>query len=192
MATTAGIRDAAWFGSTATGRTDEWSDIDLVVQGDSAAGDRFVRRLHDLLGVVLYRPFSLDRPPAGRYWFREGSPFRRLDVSFYGSEDYRILLVDGMGPKQPPFEPVSFGRGRTPVEPSSMELEFSELECAFAGALRRFHESVKAVARGGRPKRPVEAARVEVAEFEGRGVRPEAWALYGRTLSLLPPGLAPA
>ena len=47
-----------------------------------------ISRLHAALGIVLFRPFTEDRRPGGRYWFRAANPFVRLDVSFYEPAEF--------------------------------------------------------------------------------------------------------
>ena len=83
LAHTTGVSGAAYFGSTGADRIDNFSDVDLVVRCNADAAGQFLLQLHQLLGIVLCRPFSEDRKPGGRYWFAETNPFVRLDVSFH-------------------------------------------------------------------------------------------------------------
>ena len=182
LSSTLGVREAAYFGSIATGGVDFLSDIDLVVQCDGEAASRFVRRLHEIVGFVLYRSFSDDRWPAGRYWFRFANPFLRLDLSFYGEADFQRLLTDGIGPKKPPFLPLPLGTARVFVEPSRALPTWSDEDRNFGGALRRFHESAKAVARGQEPRLALEAAEKAVQRFASIKLAPGVWDLYEGSL----------
>lgn len=186
LSSTLGVERAAYFGSAATGHVDVLSDIDLVVQCEAEAASRFVRRLHGMLEVVLYRPFSENCPPAGRYWFAAANPFLRLDVSFYARPEFEELMVHGIGPKQPPFAPIFLGWHGSSVAPSRALPEWSDLDYDFAGALRQFHESAKAVFRGREPKRPLVKAYDDVRWFESTELRRDAWQLYERSTSYLP------
>lgn len=185
LSSTVGIADAAYFGSTAAERVDSLSDIDLVVQCDSETASRFVRRLHEVLEVVLFCPFSKVPPPAGRYWFRAANPFLRLDVSFYDRVDFDPLLAHGIGPKQPPFRPVELGEHRVFVEPVRSLPDWSDSDYAFARALRRFHESAKAVLRGHTPEHPLDNAEDAVRRFGSSGLRREILGTV-RTVRLAP------
>lgn len=73
------------FGSIASGSWDEWSDIDLAV--GCGEPDSYGPFLAGLLGarfpILCHRPFSGQPAPSGRFWFRDQSPFHKLDVSFH-------------------------------------------------------------------------------------------------------------
>lgn len=185
LAASPGVSAAAYFGSTAKGETDAFSDIDLVVSCSPKAAVLFVRRLHALLGLALYRPFTEGRHPAGRYWFRGVSPFQRLDVSFYPPDEFGDLLLNGRGFAQPPFQSIELRPVTPPPEPPPDLPQWSAMDHEFGGALRRLHEAAKAEARGLRPKMPPEVAAERVREFRSRGLRPEAWELFEHTMELL-------
>ena len=185
LSSTSGVEEAAYFGSTARGSVDALSDIDLAVQCDDDTAARFVYRLHEVLEVVLYRSFSNDRWPAGRYWFQAANPFTRLDVSFYRRVEFHQLLAYGIGPKQPPFASIPLGASRAYVEPRRTLPNWSDLDHDFAKALWRFHESVKAAARGSEPRQPLDEAEAAVRRFGSGQLRAGVWELYERSLTHL-------
>ncbi len=185
LAASPGVSAAAYFGSTGKGETDAFSDIDLVVSCCPKAAVLFVRRLHGLLGLALYRPFTEGRHPAGRYWFRGVSPFQRLDVSFYPPDEFGDLLLNGRGFAQPPFQSIELPPVASPPESTPDLPEWSALDHEFGGALRRLHEAAKAEARGRQAKLPAKVAAERVREFRSRGLRPEAWELFEHTMDLL-------
>jgi len=185
LAATPGIIGAAYFGSGATNSSDRYSDIDLVVGSEGGAAADFLLRLHGALPIVLFRPFTEDRRPAGRYWFSEANPFARLDVSFYRPDDWQNVLSEGRAFAQPPFRPVSTGSRRQSGPSAGRLPSWSPLDHAFAGALRRFHESAKALARRRPPKHEIEESEESLRGFESKGVRCEAWALYARSLEVI-------
>lgn len=84
----------ACFGSTATGRVDRHSDVDMIV----CVSDR-VEWIVDsglFLRTRYYRPFGRGGvKPDGRYWFEGFSVFSKLDISFHDSVEYADLLRDG-------------------------------------------------------------------------------------------------
>ena len=182
---TSGVSRAAYFGSIASRKVDALSDIDLVVRCEGGAANLVVRDFHRTLCVVLYRPFTVGRSPSGRYWFRDVSPFLRLDVSFHGASVFDELIVKGKAYAQPPFAEISLAEASS-SEPASTALpDWSDDDFDFAGALRRFHESAKVVRRGGTPRHPLREADAAVREFETAGLRPEVWQLYARSVELL-------
>ena len=185
LASTPGVGDAAYFGSTAAATADALSDVDLVVRCDPEAALVFLRGLHAVFGLVLHRPFSDGRNPSGRYWFRGVSPFQRLDVSFFGRCEFDEIMVGGGRFARPPFHPIRFGGPRASITAADSIPAWSPLDHDFAGALRDFHEAAKAESRGRTPKRSVTALEDEVLGFASRDVRPEAWKLYEQTVALL-------
>ncbi|MEQ8330191.1 MAG: nucleotidyltransferase domain-containing protein [Longimicrobiales bacterium] len=147
LSATEGVLGASYFGSVAKGSTDRFSDIDLVVHASMDAGWDVVRRLHQELTIVLFRPFSEDRRPSGRYWFAHTNPFARLDVSFFEAEEYAALLARGRGVAQPPFRALML---EGPVGPPVADVvlpTWSESEFRAAGLLRTFQEVAKGEAR---------------------------------------------
>jgi hypothetical protein len=185
LAGTPGIIGAAYFGSGATNTSDRYSDIDLVVGSEGGTADHFLLCLHGALPIVLFRPFTEDRRPSGRYWFSNANPFARLDVSFYHPGDLEDVLNEGRGFAQPPFRRVSVGPRRQTGPPAGSLPNWNSVDHEFAGALRRFHESAKALARRRPPKHPIEESEKSLREFEPEGVRREAWALYARSLEVI-------
>jgi predicted nucleotidyltransferase len=185
LASTPGVRDAAYFGSTAAGTADALSDVDLVVRCDPDAALVFLRSLHADLGLVLHRPFSEGRNPSGRYWFRGGSPFQRLDVSFFGGCEFDEIMAGGGRYARPPFRPLRLGGPRASITSADSIPAWSPLDHDFAGALRDFHEAAKAESRGRMPKRPIKALEDEVLGFASCDLRPEAWRLYEQTVAVL-------
>ena len=184
LARTPGISGAAYFGSTGADQTDGFSDIDLVVRCAPDRAASFLVELHAILAIVLFRPFSEERKPDGRYWFANTNPFVRLDVSFYEGQDFDAILHHGRGFAQPPFTIIPI-RG-TPEPAADGELPgWSQLDYEFAGALRRFHESSKRVARQLEPKHPVDEAEASVLSYRDQPLRPEIWDLYKGTLEVL-------
>jgi len=182
---TAGVSGAAYFGSIATGQVDRFSDIDLVVRCGPGAAELVVSALHARLDVVLYRPFTAVRKPSGRYWFNGANPFLRLDVSFHAEAVFDELVVHGLGYAQPPFAPIALADtsgGGPPVEPMPA---WSEVDFEFAGALRGYHESAKATARGRLPRRPLAEVEAAVRGLQAAGLRSELWQLYERSVELL-------
>jgi predicted nucleotidyltransferase len=65
------------FGSFATGRWDEWSDLDLLVECDDPirAAHLVIAEIHARIPILCHSPFTTERPGDGRYWFRDYSPF---------------------------------------------------------------------------------------------------------------------
>jgi predicted nucleotidyltransferase len=177
------VSGGAYFGSVAMGTNDSYSDIDLVVRCPNSSADPVVARLHEALRVVLFRPFTAVRRPSGRYWFEGVSPFLRLDVSFHEDAVFDELLVRGHGFAQPPFEALSL---QGTAASTARELpRWTEMEFEFGGALRNLHETLKCLARGVAPKRPLAEVEAKVESFEAAGLRPEVWGLYRRTAELV-------
>ena len=144
-----------------------------------------ISRLHAALGIVLFRPFTEDRRPGGRYWFRAANPFVRLDVSFYEPAEFDDLLVTGRGFAQPPFRNITLHQVSDDNIPPATLPEWSQLDNDFAGALRQFHESAKNVARGLPPKRPLLDTEKALRHFQSQNLRLEVWDLYERSLKHL-------
>jgi predicted nucleotidyltransferase len=187
LARTPCISGAAYFGSTGVDQSDGFSDIDLVVRCAPDRPGRFLVELHAILAIVLFRPFSEDRKPDGRYWFADTNPFARLDVSFHDGPEFDKILHHGGGFAQPPFRVIPVRP--TPGPAADGELPgWSQLDYGFVGALRRFHESSKRVARRLEPGQPVDAAEASVLSYRGQALRPEIWDLYRGTLEVLDRG----
>lgn len=184
LARTPGVSSAAYFGSTGSDGADGFSDIDLVVRCSSDSASRFLVELHAILAIVLFRPFSEDRRPAGRYWFANTNPFVRLDVSFYEGADFDEVLCNGRGFAQPPFRVIPV-QGSSEWAACGVLPSWSRLDHEFAGALRRFHEASKRVARHLEPERPVDEAEASVLSYRDQPLRPEIWDLYKETLEVL-------
>ena len=167
-----------WFGSEAQGTADSWSDLDLAVCADSALALRWARAMHASLPVVLFRPFSAGGQPGGRYWFRGCSPWLRLDVSFHAPADWDDLIRNGRGFATPPFRPLPLDNLPLPSSDLPVLPIWSVRDHAFGGALRNFHETVKAIARGREPKHDLETALDGCREFETEQLSPGAWELW--------------
>lgn len=144
---TEGVRGASYFGSVAKGSTDRFSDIDLVVHASVDVGWDVIRSLHHELTIVLFRPFSEDRRPSGRYWFADTNPFARLDVSFFEADEYAALLSRGRGVAQPPFRVLNLEGPAGPPVADVVLPTWSESEFRSAGLLRAFQEAAKGEAR---------------------------------------------
>ena len=97
------VRRIDSFGSVATGRADQWSDLDLLVSCElveptawlAAAAIRSTKR------VEFYRPFTSVAQPSGRYWFDDESPFHRLDISFYSRAEHAAICRSGFRSEHP-------------------------------------------------------------------------------------------
>jgi len=186
LARTPGISNAAYFGSTGSDQADAFSDIDLVVHCSPDAARSFLQTLHGILAFVLFRPFSEDRRPAGRYWFANTNPFVRLDVNFYNGVEFDEVLRHGRGFVQPPFKVIPL-RDTSDVT-AEVELPcWSQLDHEFAGALRRFHESAKRVRRQLETRRPVDETEASVLSYRNQPLRPEIWSLYENSLNVVSP-----
>lgn len=90
------VKGVALFGSFASDRWDEWSDIDLLVACNNPAHDAavLVAEMNAQLPICCHRPFSAKETPNGRYWFRNHSPCHKLDVSFHDQPDWHRALDD--------------------------------------------------------------------------------------------------
>ena len=175
---TPGVIGASYFGSIAAAECDSLSDIDLVVGCAGRSANLVITALHAELEIVLFRPFSEDRQPGGRYWFKTVNPFLRLDVSFYPGPEFSDLLLHGRGFAQPPFRRINLDQLGNSIPPQAPVPEWTQLDHDFAGALRQFHDSAKKVGRGETPKYPLREAEFEVRGFRAQGLRPEAWKLF--------------
>jgi len=89
-----GCTQAAYFGSVATKKIDQYSDIDLIICADKKMAEKFIHHLDQYKPIALYLPFE-SREPAGRYWFTGLPLYLKLDFSFHDSEEYQILLIKG-------------------------------------------------------------------------------------------------
>ena len=90
------VNEICIFGSFASGGWDEWSDIDLIVrccrpESDAAA---VVAAVNTAFPIWACRPFEDNSPLSGRYWFRDFSPFHKLDVSFHGHDEWKRLAEE--------------------------------------------------------------------------------------------------
>jgi hypothetical protein len=92
------VRNIDSFGSVATDRADQWSDLDLLVSCEvpeytawlAAAAIRSTKQ------VAFYRMFTGVAQPSGRYWFSNESPFHRLDVTFHSPAENAALCRSGI------------------------------------------------------------------------------------------------
>jgi hypothetical protein len=92
------VRRIASFGSIAEGRSDAWSDVDLVVACEDAPVSSWMAAgaIRAAKRVCFYRMFTSMGQPSGRYWFADESPFHRIDISFYSVAEYVEVCRDGV------------------------------------------------------------------------------------------------
>lgn len=89
------VKQVGVFGLFATDAWDEWSDIDLFVACDEPveSGRLIMAEINANIPILCFRPFSAQEVPNGRYWFKDHSPFHKLDISFHGQADW-LKLTD--------------------------------------------------------------------------------------------------
>jgi predicted nucleotidyltransferase len=92
------VRSIHSFGSVAIGTSDQWSDLDLLVECADVDKTpwRAAAAIRALKPVLFYRMFSGVPQPSGRYWFCDESPFLRLDVSFHSTAEHRGVVENGV------------------------------------------------------------------------------------------------
>ena len=180
---TPGVTGADYFGSMVTGRTDDLSDIDLIVRCDPPVAEAVIGALHSDLSVALYLPFP-DREPSGRYWFLTTQPFLRLDVSFHDALDYQEALLGKRRFVSPPFVAISLdGSAPNPPEVERAPL-FTDTDRAFGDALLALQEAIKRAIRGGE-QGPVDACRTTLDGYVTGDLAPGLVDLYRRSVGRL-------
>lgn len=179
-----GVSGAAYFGSIAKGTNDDLSDIDLLVRCDQGVAQDLVSALDATLGIILYRPFSTERKPSGRYWFASTSPFLRLDVSFHDPAVFDDLLEHGGEFARAPFTHVPLSAERHAL-PSARPRVWPGGDEHFALALRNFQESAKALLRDTEPKHPLVETLAAVRSARTPSLRTEVWELYEKSRLVL-------
>lgn len=120
----AGFKIAAYFGSVAKGTYDEYSDVDMIVCSDDLSPENFIINLSTEFGKVLFRPFSLTvdgklSPQIGRYWFNNLSPFCKIDVSFYGRNEFNHVIRKGSDFVSGPYEMIVCHTGKRNIVKNS-------------------------------------------------------------------------
>jgi len=90
------VDEVGVFGSVAANQWDEWSDIDLLIACEAPAqtGAAIIAEINARIPIICYRPFSVMEFPNGRYWFRDHSPFHKLDISFYEHTNWGKVVHD--------------------------------------------------------------------------------------------------
>lgn len=178
---TPGVTGADYFGSVVTGRTDDLSDIDLIVRCDPPVADAVIDALHAELGIALYLPFP-DREPSGRYWFLTTQPFLRLDVSFHDALDYEEALLGKRRFVSPPFVAIPL-EGSAPgpprVEPAPV---FTDTDRAFGNALLTLQEAIKRAIRSGE-RGQVEACQAKLDRFASGDLAQSVLDLHERSVT---------
>lgn len=145
------------FGSIAKGVSDEYSDIDLIASVKSGEIN-LSEMLEPYLSVLYYRSFSSSSYPSGRYWFRELSPFQKLDISFHTYAETTNIVTNGDPKtfKSPPFKcewksksEKSFyqnidikrdGEPKVPEEENKISRHIYKLQCALKAKFRNLSE----------------------------------------------------
>lgn len=176
-------RAAAYFGSIAKGTADDLSDADLIVCCDHAAATRFRTALHETLGVALYRPFD-SREPSGRYWFKELSPYAKLDVSFHYPAEYDALLAEGGPFIEPPFREIDVMAGpQSRNVRATIPVNTAE-EIAFSKLLYKYQVGTKRALRGQACKEDIEVLDADLRCAVQEGLSDSVARLYRETKKL--------
>ncbi len=91
------VREIDSFGSIATGCADQWSDLDLLISCEvpEHTASLVAAAIRSAKPVAFYRMFTGVAQPSGRYWFRNESPFHRLDVTFYSPAEHAAVCRSG-------------------------------------------------------------------------------------------------
>src|SRR5256885_10953171 len=92
------VRNIETFGSIASGRGDQWSDLDLLVSCEMPEQTAWLAAaaIRSTKCVAFYRMFSSVSQPSGRYWFCNESPFHRLDVTFHSPSEHAAICRSGV------------------------------------------------------------------------------------------------
>jgi len=132
------VKGICVFGSFGSGCWDEWSDIDLMLgchcPESDAAG--VIAAINASFPILAYRPFEDKSPRSGRYWFRDLSPFNKLDVSFHEYEEWR-RLVEEEKRKGPPVSLLREMEVPSCWEETPFEWSFSDTQRQLADILHR-------------------------------------------------------
>lgn len=169
LATVAGVRCVASFGSLAEGRADAWSDLDLLVACEQVDRTAWLAAaaLRAAKPVIFYRPFTGVPQPSGRFWFEDELPFHRLDVSFHAPDAFAAVCRDGLLAQHPvvvrveylssvPLVGPAWTAGREAMAPA---LAITGAETDAGRLLYQHLEAVKARRRGRTGKRDSQDTR---------------------------------
>ncbi len=144
------VDEVGVFGSVAANRSDEWSDIDIHVACEQPAqtGEAIIAEINARVPIICYRPFSAMKFPNGRYWFRDHSPFHKLDISFYEYADWRKIMDEHRQQGDPVLSPECQGlleRSAT----SMFSWDYSSKQKALFDIVHRVHRYTRAYVRRG-------------------------------------------
>lgn len=85
------VVEVCLFGSLAYNKQDSLSDIDIMVSLRSPSDESayMVGALAKRIPILCHRPFVNTHPHSGRYWFKDQSPFHKLDLSFHSQDQLK-------------------------------------------------------------------------------------------------------
>ncbi len=184
VAAVPGARAIALFGSLAAGSHDGFSDVDMIVGHDGAAGTAWTcaDALRLAKPVRYYRRFTGVAQPSGRYWFDGESPFHQVDVSFYPLEEYERVRVEGVKEGEPitareVWRGSAVAVGRLPAAPRMIAV--GDAEWDHHGHFVYFLKDAKQYVRGRLTRDEFDAAWRAFVDHT-RGVRFDARTAAGR------------
>ena len=138
------------FGSFATDARDEWSDIDLFVACDEPveSGRLIMAEINANIPILCFRPFSAREVPNGRYWFKNHSPFHKLDISFHGQADW-LKLIDEHKQGGNSIRCIDCSGGFSPTGAPMFLWEYTPGQKGLFDIMHRVHRYGRACARYG-------------------------------------------
>jgi len=179
------------FGSFASGSWDQWSDLDLAVAcaDPCSHGALLAGQLDATLPVLCHCPFPGQPAPSGRFWFRDQSPFHKLDVSFHTERDLQSVMEKwaAEGATIAVHEATCQAR-ETTCRP--FRWEFSTTQCALEDILHRVSRYHRRFVRAGEAaeelRREFQALRRFLDSHSPVSAQDEAyWELAHRMMTLV-------